>query len=220
MKDKYIDFFNYIIENGNEDKRESMESYMLNQFDFLGIQAKERRLLSGDFLKELKNNREIDWNFIELCWKNKYREFQYIAMDHLIDMEKYYELDGIYKIEELIVDKSWWDSVDRLSKAVGGISQKYEDLREKILSWSVADNIWLRRTAIIHQLKHKDKTDIELLEEIILNNLGSDEFFINKGIGWALREYSKTDSQWVREFIEKYKDKLSKLSITEGSKYI
>jgi 3-methyladenine DNA glycosylase AlkD len=89
-----------------------------------------------------------------------------------------------------------------------------------MLKWSAGSDIWLKRTAILHQLAYKDKTDIVLLEQIISNCLGSDEFFINKAIGWALREYSKTDPEWVESFISRRKNELSPLSIKEGSKYI
>lgn len=89
-----------------------------------------------------------------------------------------------------------------------------------MLKWSQDDDFWLRRIAIDHQLLRKDQTDQHLLEKIIVNNLNSDEFFINKAIGWSLRDYSKTDPEWVRNFIEKYQDKMSSLSIKEASKYL
>lgn len=89
-----------------------------------------------------------------------------------------------------------------------------------MIEWSQSDNIWLRRVAIDHQLAGKDKTDTILLEKIIVNNFGSNEFFINKAIGWSLREYSKTDAEWVKNFIRKYEFNLSKLSIKEASKYL
>jgi 3-methyladenine DNA glycosylase AlkD len=89
-----------------------------------------------------------------------------------------------------------------------------------MLAWSVDDNIWLRRIAIDHQLLRKEKTDTALLEAIIENNFGQKEFFINKAIGWSLRDYSKTNPEWVRAFVEKYRDKLAPLSIKEASKYI
>lgn len=89
-----------------------------------------------------------------------------------------------------------------------------------MLLWSKEKDFWLRRIAIDYQLNRKEKTNKELLEKIIVNNLGSREFFINKAIGWSLREYSKTNPFWVKEFINKYKDKLDKLSIREASKYI
>ena len=89
-----------------------------------------------------------------------------------------------------------------------------------MLQWSQDKDFWVRRIAIDHQLCRKEKTNTELLEKIIVNNLGSHEFFINKAIGWALRDYSKTNPQWVKHFIEKYHDQMHRLSIKEGSKYI
>ena len=89
-----------------------------------------------------------------------------------------------------------------------------------MLQWSLDENIWLRRIAIDHQLSRKEKTDTEMLEKILENNLGSDEFFINKAVGWALREYSKTNPQWVRAFIKKNKEKMASLSVREASKYL
>lgn len=112
------------------------------------------------------------------------------------------------------------DSVDGISHIIGYIVATYPFLKPTIIKWSLSDNIWLRRTAIIHQLLRKEKTDTKLLEEVIINNLGSKEFFINKGIGWALRDYSKTNPSWVAFFINNNKELLSNLSIKEGSKYI
>ena len=89
-----------------------------------------------------------------------------------------------------------------------------------MIEWSKDEDFWIRRIAIDHQLTRKEKTNAELLEKIIINNFGSDEFFINKAIGWSLRDYSKTNPQWVRNFIEKYKGQMDKLSIIEASKYI
>ena len=80
----------------------------------------------------------------------------------------------------------------------------------------MADNLWLRRVAIIHQLRRKASTDADLLARIIVNNVGSTEFYINKAIGWALREYSKTDADWVREFVATHE--LSRLSQREALK--
>ncbi|EFK78902.1 DNA alkylation repair enzyme [Ligilactobacillus salivarius ACS-116-V-Col5a] len=87
-----------------------------------------------------------------------------------------------------------------------------------MLEWSVSDDIWFRRIAINHQRGRKDKTDTVLLEKILINNLNNNEFFINKAIGWALRDYSKTNTDWVKNFIAKYKPGLSTLSIREASK--
>lgn len=105
-------------------------------------------------------------------------------------------------------------------KLIADMALKYEDINEILISWSKDNNIWIRRVSIMHQLHRKEKTNIELLEKIIVNNFGSDEFFINKAIGWALRDYSKTNKEWVSNFINKYKDKMANLNIKEASKYL
>jgi 3-methyladenine DNA glycosylase AlkD len=126
----------------------------------------------------------------------------------------------IPNIRKIVVQKSWWDTIDALDKIVGDIALRYPEVNATILKWSLDDNIWLRRIAIDHQMLRKDKTDIALLEQIIVNNLGQTEFFINKAIGWILREYSKTNPVWVRGFIKRYKGEMASLSVKEASKYI
>ena len=110
--------------------------------------------------------------------------------------------------------------IDGLDRIVGNIAFKDERIDDLMLEWSKDEDYWVRRIAIDHQLCRKEKTNTELLEKIIVNNFGSNEFFINKAIGWSLRDYSKTNPKWVKEFVEKYKDKMDKLSIKEASKYI
>jgi 3-methyladenine DNA glycosylase AlkD len=128
--------------------------------------------------------------------------------------------DDIAKIRIYITTKSWWDTVDFLCKVIGDVGLRDARVKSLMLDWSKDENIWIKRAAIEHQLSSKEKTDAELLGQIIVNCLGSDEFFVNKAIGWALREYSKTNSQWVKEFIDKYREQMCGLSIKEASKYI
>jgi len=149
--------------------------------------------------------------------KNMNRDKRRIFIQRLLKMIKE---EDLLKIKILITTKSWWDSVDSLTRVVGNLALSYPTLNETLLEWSLDENMWLRRMAIIHQLLRKKKTDTLLLEKIIVNNLNNTQFFINKAIGWALRDYSKTNAQWVRNFIDKYKKGLSSLSIREGSKYI
>lgn len=116
--------------------------------------------------------------------------------------------------------KSWWDTVDVLNKVCGQIFLKDNTISDTMTAWSLDENMWVRRCAIEFQLLLKDKTDTHVLAEILENNLGSDEFFINKAIGWALRDYSKTNPAWVSAFIETHQEKMNNLSIREGSKYL
>ena len=124
------------------------------------------------------------------------------------------------RLKKLAQTKSWWDTIDFLDRLVESIIARFPETKEIILSWSCDEDIWLRRLAIDHQLLRKEETDTKLLEKILVNNLGQTEFFINKAIGWALRDYSKTNPDWVRDFIERHRAEMAALSIREGSKYL
>ena len=110
--------------------------------------------------------------------------------------------------------------MDILDRIVGSLVYDKPEMEKLILQWSLSDNIWLRRVAIDHQLLRKEKTNVQLMEKILLHNLNQTEFFINKAIGWALRDYSKTNPAWVACFIEKNKERMADLSIKEASKYL
>jgi 3-methyladenine DNA glycosylase AlkD len=197
-----------------------MAAYMRNICPFLGITKPLRAMLQKPFLKEAaKTHTAVDWEFINKCWALE-REFQYLALDYIRTVAKLLTIKDIPYLKRLALTKSWWDTIDVLDRIIGGIALAYPAVNEILLQWSVDDNFWLRRIAIDHQLNRKDKTDTALLEIIIINNFGQKEFFINKAIGWSLREYSKTNKEWVRAFISRHRDRMSKLSVREASKYI
>lgn len=206
--------------NGNEEKAAGMKAYMRDQFEFLGIPTPLRRSLCREFFKAEKKGGLVNWDFVDACWSSPFRELQYVAADYLATMNAFLTPKDIPKIKKLATTKSWWDTIDALDAIVGTIAFTSPKVVEVLRKWSTDDNLWLRRIAIDHQLNRRDQTDTQLLEEVIVNNLGSSEFFINKAIGWSLREYSKTDPEWVRDFIEKYRDRLNSLSIREASKYL
>ena len=209
-----------MIQHKNEEQAQKMSKYMLNKFEYIGIKTPERRKIFKNSFKEYKNKEKIDWEFVNKCWENKYREFQYVAADYLKNMKDKLTIDDIPKFKQLILKKSWWDTIDNLDMTIGALALKDLNVNKILLEWSLDENIWLRRIAIDHQLLRKEKTDTELLEKILKNNLGQAEFFINKAIGWALRDYSKTNPNWVKNFIEKNREKMAKLSIREASKYL
>ena len=209
-----------MIQHKNEEQARQMSKYMLNKFEYIGIKTPERRKIFKNFFKEYKNEEKIDWEFVNKCWENKYREFQYVAADYLKNMKDKLTIDDIPKFKQLILKKSWWDTIDNLDMTIGALALKDSNVNKILLEWSLDENIWLRRIAIDHQLLRKEKTDTELLEKILKNNLGQAEFFINKAIGWALRDYSKTNPEWVKNFIEKNRENMAKLSIKEASKYL
>ena len=209
-----------MIQHKNEEQAQKMSKYMLNKFEYIGIKTPERREIFKNFFKEYKNEEKIDWEFVNKCWENKYREFQYVGADYLKNMKDKLTIDDIHKFKRLILEKSWWDTIDNLDMTIGALALKDSNVNKILLEWSLDGNIWLRRIAIDHQLLRKEKTNTELLEKILKNNLGQTEFFINKAIGWALRDYSKTNPEWVKNFIEENKENMAKLSIKEASKYL
>ena len=203
----------------NSDDAVAMKAYMKNKFEFLGVKTPARRKLSKTFFKQ-QTNLVIDWNFINEAWNYPYRELQYTALDYLEIRKKLLTPSDLPRLKKLAQTKSWWDTIDFLDRLVGSIIARFPETKEIILSWSCDQDFWLRRLAIDHQLLRKEETDTELLEKILVNNLGQTEFFINKAIGWALRDYSKTNPDWVRDFIERHQAEMAALSIREGSKYL
>lgn len=218
--DKYLEIKKLFEAKENKENAEAMSKYMRNMFDFYGLPSPKRKEVYHDFIKFEKKTKVIDWDFLDKCYEDNHREFQYLVYDYLLAMKQYVSYEDISKIRNYIIKKSWWDTIDFLCKVIGNVSLKDSRVKDLMLDWSKSDNIWIKRTAIEHQLSLKEKTDTELLEKIIVNCLGSDEFFINKAIGWALREYSKTDAKWVLHFMNQYKEHMNNLSIKEASRYI
>ena len=196
-----------------------MAAYMKNRFDFIGIAKPQVKCICKPLFQGAAKA-AVDWDFVRQCWANPHRELQYCALEYLRAVQKNLTPQDIPHLQALITDKPWWDSADVLDRIVGGIALRYPEANAVLLAWSQSDNIWLRRVAIDHQLLRKEQTDTALLEQILRNNLGQTEFFINKAIGWALRDYSKTNPQWVRRFIEQHRSRMAKLSVREASKYL
>lgn len=208
-------------ENRNELLAESMEKYMQDKFRFLGIRGPKRIELYKKYFPAARKTKVIDWNFIEFCWNKEEREFQYAVVYYLKTMQKFLKKGDISKLKYLVVTKSWWDTVDLLSKIIGDVVKRNKELKILMLEWSKKENdIWLRRVAILHQLSFKENVDKLLLETILEANLSDSEFFINKAIGWSLRDYSKVNPEWVRKFIEKNRSDMTNLSLREASKYL
>lgn len=218
--DKYLEIKKIFESKEDKENAIAMSKYMRSMFDFYGLPTPKRKEAYNSFIKNEKKSKIIDWDFLDKCYDDNHREFQYLVYDYLLSMKQYVSYEDVSKIKKYIVNKSWWDTIDFLCKVIGDVELRDLRVKDLMLEWSNEDNIWIKRTAIEHQLNLKDKTDCELLEKIIVNCFGTDEFFINKAIGWALREYSKTDSIWVKNFIDKYKNQMNDLSIKEASKYI
>ncbi|MFC4652886.1 DNA alkylation repair protein [Lactococcus nasutitermitis] len=228
-----MDIVEKFRENANALQAEKKKAYLRNQFEFIGLSTPVRRNLQKDFLKEKVKEKLVDWDFIWEMWDLPEREFQYFAMDYLIKLKKSLTLADFPQIKKLAISKSWWESVDTLDELIGAVLlsvKNSEDLtelskvKEVILLWSEDENFWVRRLAIDCQLGFKEKTDLELFDRVVKNNLAGSsfdsEFFINKSIGWALRDLSKSNPDWVRHFLEENRGKMAQLSLREASKYL
>ncbi|AST93104.1 MULTISPECIES: DNA alkylation repair protein [Sutcliffiella] len=216
-KRELVQFFK---KNRNIEQQQPMEAYMRNQFPFLGIKTPERKLLLKQ-LFEMKGKPPLEWlhPLTLSLWEEEEREFQYIALQFFGMYQKKLQVNDLSHIEQLVVFKSWWDTVDGLAPLAGTILQHFPSAIENYPDrWIHSENFWLNRTAILYQLKYKEKTDEERLFHYISIHKQSKEFFIQKAIGWALREYSKTAPEVVEAFISSAN--LAPLSVREGMKII
>lgn len=197
-----------------------MSHYMKDQFQFFGIKSKERRTLTSAFLKQHgRPDLESTPTILRALWKHPKREMQYVGLDLLKKAERKAPEDFVELCEELITRKSWWDTVDALAVSAGQILARFPDsVKPTTQAWIDSKNMWLRRSALLFQLKYKDKTDWPLLKSYLNKVLHEPQFFIQKACGWALRQYSKTDPEAVRDFVEAHQ--LSSVCRREAIKYI
>ena len=208
-------------ENGNEKIAFQMKKYMKDQFDYFGIKSPERKALKIEFL-DLYGLPEPDQleDIVRDCWQMPQREYQYFIMEILGRIAKKAGENRIDLYEFLVENKSWWDTIDYIASNLVGVHFRlYPDLiRPYTEKWINSGNMWLQRTAILFQLKYKKDTDLVLLTDYIFRLQGSKEFFINKAIGWILREYSKTNPDWVIQFVQN--NELANLSRREALKWL
>ena len=209
----------------NADHKRSlpMKKYMRDQFEFFGLYSQARKSVTKEFLQQKLNSVEIR-QFVILLWAKPEREFQYFALDYLakhLDASNDFEAN-VECMEHLITTKSWWDTVDALaSKMIGQIVKQHPHEGKVLMKeWIDHENMWLRRTALLHQLSYKEETDEELLFEFCGKRADEKEFFIRKAIGWALRQHAWRSSASVKKYLLKNKKTLSTLSFKEASKHL
>jgi 3-methyladenine DNA glycosylase AlkD len=205
----------------NPVRAEYAKKYMRNQFEFIGTDTKTLRTGISNYIKQ-NGYPEINrlGEFSLRLWELPEREFQYVAIEIIRKLSKKLQRKDIEWIERLIVSKSWWDTVDGLAGWVCGtyFNLYPEQIEPVTAKWMSSGNIWLQRTSLLFQLKYKNNTDTALLAKYIEQLAGHKEFFIRKAIGWILREYSKTNKDWVKNFLSNHA--LSGLSVREASKYL
>lgn len=180
----------------------AMSAYMRDQFPFLGIAAPVRQAANKAAFSSLGVKQKLlDVQVVLALWQMPEREYQYTALEYLHYCHKMLNASHLPLLERLICEKSWWDTVDSLAPLVGIMVQRFGHLLGEMDVWAQHDNFWLRRVAILHQLRYKRQTDKGRLFLYCKENLLETEFFIRKAIGWALREYAKVDANAVQQFV-------------------
>jgi 3-methyladenine DNA glycosylase AlkD len=205
----------------NATKAAGAKAYLLHQFEFYGLQTPERRKICKAFYKAnpVNNHTELT-KIIKEAFAAPERELHYFAIELLAFHHKLWTNKTITLIEWMLTHKSWWDSVDSInSNVIGKYFIKFPSLLEPTTKkWNQSSNIWLQRMSILFQLPYKEKTNTELLEKYIINRIDTNEFFVNKAIGWALRTYAYTNKKWVIRFVKDH-TQLSNLSKREALKH-
>ncbi len=208
-------------EAGDPERAPAMMDYMRGQFEFYGVSAPNRKAVCKvHFALSKKLDHDTMIEQVDLLWQEDARECQHAAVDILIKNKKRLIPSDMEYLHNWIIQKSWWDTVDFLaSHMVGELLNKYPQLeKEYIQSWLTSENMWLNRTCLIYQLKYGRDTDFEKQKSYIKALSHDQEFFIQKAIGWSLRQYSKLEPTLVKSFVQEVG--LTGLAKREALKYV
>ncbi len=197
-------------------------AYMKGRFPFLGLASPALRTMQREAVRDLPRPTEDDLRSIALAlWSRPEREFQYVGCSYLGANVTVPGPGFVPTLRELITTKSWWDTIDPLAtRFTGGLVTHHPSLVAVMDEWSRDDNLWLVRTAILHQLHYGGATDVDRLFGYCRAQAGHRDFFVRKAIGWALRQYARTDPDAVRAFVEAHRSTLSGLSVREAMKHL
>jgi 3-methyladenine DNA glycosylase AlkD len=189
-------------------------AYMRNQFPFLGLTTPQMTQLNRQVLAGLAAPMEADLVAVaHACWARREREYQYFACAYLRRNVRAGSPRLLATVRELIITKSWWDTVDTLAAhTVGPLVAAHPAIVSTMDEWIEDENMWLVRTAILHQLRYQERTDAARLFRYCARQAAHRDFFVRKAIGWALRDYARTDPAAVRSFVDKHRAALSQLS--------
>ncbi len=199
-----------------------MAAYMKQQFPFLGVKTPARRAASKPLLSAAKawTAHEI-LDVADALMDESEREFAQVAVDLVRANVKTLRSGDLGRLRGLIQTKSWWDTVDALAvHGVGPVVKADRELQGVMDQWIEDDDIWVARTAILHQLLWKSDTDAKRLFHYCDIRGSDQEFFIRKALGWALRQYARTDPDAVRSYVERNEERLSGLTKREALKHL
>ena len=206
----------------DQDRAVHATAYMRGQFPFLGLDMATLRRLTRTATAGLPRPDEATLRTVALaCWELPEREYQYFACGWLRAHGRVLGPGSLPTLRTLLTTKSWWDTVDPLAtRVVGDLVRRFPALTAEMDAWSAHGDMWLVRTAILHQLHYGTATDTVRLFGYCSRQAGHRDFFVRKAIGWALRHYARTDPDAVRRYVDENRHRLSPLSVREATKHL
>lgn len=205
------------------DKAIPMAAYMKTDQPFYGVQKAGRTPIVRGLVRTFPpTDQESYESTVRAVWHLPHREEQYVAIGYARAFPEYVHVTSMSLYRDLIVEGAWWDLVDEAASHLVGqvLLVERSAATPTVRSWIEEPDLWLRRTSIIAQLRHNDRTDTDLLSDACVPNLDDPDFFIRKAIGWALRQYARTDPGWVRRFVGDHEERMSPLSVREATKHL
>lgn len=199
---------------------------MKSEMPYLGVSSVPLRAACREVFAGLEFASGVDWQTEVLAiWRGaEFREERYgaIELSGIRPARGFQRMDALAMYEEMIVTGAWWDYVDAIAgqRLLAILRAEPAPMKRAMLAWAVGDDMWKRRSAILCQLNAKAETDLALLEAAIAPSFGSKQFFLRKAIGWALRQYARTDPVWVARYVAAHRAELSPLSRREALKHI
>lgn len=204
----------------------AMQAYMKSSMPYMGVASTPMRKAAKSVFANLHYESSAAWQADVLdIWRNaRFREEYYgaIELTGITQARAFQTLDALPMYREMIVTGAWWDIIDSIApnRLWEILCARHEAMSRTMLTWAEDDNLWIRRSAILCQLKAKERMDLNLLYACIEPSIGSKEFFLRKAIGWVLRQYARTNPDEVRRYVSANKGRLSPLSKREAMKYI
>lgn len=201
----------------------AMAAYMKTEMPFYGVGKPERKRVLRRLVEGFPPQSPEDYRTkVAYLWEQPHREEKYLAISYARHFADQIQLSNLDLYAGMIVEGAWWDFVDEIATHLIGrlVLDHRQQLRPVMEEWIESPDMWLRRTALLSQLRHKSETDVRMLFDFCRRRTHEKEFFIRKAIGWALREYSKTDPEAVRAFLAAHGEELSPLSLREASKHL
>ncbi len=212
-----------LAELADPSKAGPMAAYMKTAMPFYGVQKKGRTAVLRTLVREFAPDSHPTYEaYVRALWDQPHREEKYLAIGYARAWKEFINFDSLPLYRDLIVEGAWWDLVDEVAVQLIGVVVMADrrDTEPVVRSWIEHEDAWLRRSSIICQIKAKERTDTRLLADACHANFADTDFFIRKAIGWALREFAKTDAEWVRSFVAANQSAMASLSVREARKHL